>query len=177
MIKSELGTVEVTGFKAVVMAELSSILRVLRHKLGEELYNIVLQDVNDSKMFGDEPECSNLEDKETAFEPHLLFDRKNINYGRIGEETGICDVTGENLRIGDTVNIYAIGDYGQLESRGEHSIVKSNDSVFAMGIKGRELDHGVSTEWLIILNRKHTEVKDGETVDCIKYIKSERIGK
>ena len=58
MIKSELGTVEVKGLKPVVMAEFSSLLKCLRNSLGEADYNRVLQDANDSKQFGDEPETS-----------------------------------------------------------------------------------------------------------------------
>lgn len=58
MIKSDFGVIEITGFKPVVMAELKTLLKVLRSELGEADYNRVLQDANDSKQFGDEPETS-----------------------------------------------------------------------------------------------------------------------
>lgn len=175
MIKSDFGTVEVTGFKPVVMAELKTLLKVLKSELGEEVYNRVLQDVNDLKQVEDE-----LKEKEVDFEPHLVSLDGTVDYGRIGEETNICDVTGENLSVGDTVNLYAIEDNGQVSFRGEHSIVKYDNSEFVMGVSGSKFNRGFSNnnfEWLIILNRRHKEIEDGETVDCIKYIKSERAGK
>lgn len=176
MIKSELGTVEVTGLKPVVMAELVSLLEVLKRELGEELYNTVLQDANNSKQFGDEPE-----DKKADFEPHLLLERpggKTVNFGRIGDETSIYDIMGNNLSVGDTVNLYNIEDNKRFDFRGERLIAKDGGSEFVMGTRGHEFDHGVSCDarCAIILNRRHTEIKDGETVDCIKYIKSERTG-
>ncbi len=182
MIKSELGLVEIKGFKPVVMAEFSTLLSALKNSLGEADYNRVLQDANDSKQLEDEPEDSDSKEKETAFEPHLLFEFRGVHesYGRIGDETEICDIAGRKLSVGDVVNLYSIEDNGRLDFRGEHSIVRDNDSEFVMGVKGHEFDRGVSNspfEWVIILNRRHTEVEDGETVDGIKYIKSERTGK
>lgn len=177
MIKSNLGTVEVTGLKPVVMAEFEQLLEVLRRELGEEFYNMVLQDANNSKQFGDEPEG-----KEADFEPYLSLESRNkeiANYGHIGEETSICDIAGKKLRIGDTVSLYSsIFDKGKLSFRGEHSVVKIDNSEFVMGLRGTPFDRGVScdTHWVIVLNRRHAEVEDGETVDGIKYIKSERTG-
>lgn len=175
MIKSDFGTVEVTGFKPVVMAEFKTLLKVLRSELGEEDYNCVLQDVNDLKQVEDE-----LKEKEAKFEPHLVPLDGTVDYGRIGEETNICDITGENLSVGDTVSLYAIEDNGQVSFRGEHSIVKDDNSEFVMGVSRSKFNRGFSNnsfKWLIILNRRHKEIEDGETVDCIKYIKSERAGK
>lgn len=175
MIKSDFGTVEVTGFKPVVMAELKTLLKVLRSELGEEDYNCVLQDVNDLKQVEDE-----LKEKEAKFEPHLVPPDGTVDYGRIGEETNICDITGEILSVGDTVSLYAIEDNGQVSFRGEHSIVKDDNSEFVMGVSRSKFNRGFSNnsfKWLIILNRRHKEIEDGETVDCIKYIKSERAGK
>lgn len=183
MIKSESGTIEVKGLKPIIMAEFSSLLEALRRELGEEDYNRVLQDVSDSKQFGVEPKDSNSEDKETDFEPHLSFgctDEKILNYGRIGDETKICDIAGRKLSVGDTVNLYNVEDNGWLDFRGEKSIVKDDYLEFVMGLRGIQFDRGVSYDhfgWVIILNRRHTEIKDGEAVNCIKYIKSERTGK
>lgn len=177
MIKVNFGTVEVTGVGAVVMAELLTLLKVLRNELGEERYNRVLQDVNDSKLVEDETG-----EKKAEFEPYLTLDHCG-HYGQIGEETDICDITGKKLSVGDTVNLYSIKSNGQILLSGECSVVKTDDSSsFVMGVCGSKFDHGVSCGdwgniWLIILNRRHTEVKDGEVVDSIKYIKSERTGK
>lgn len=178
MIKSNLGTVEVTGAKLDVMADLSHLFEVLRWELGAEDYNRILQNANNPKWFGGKPE-----DKGADFEPYLLLLSKIKrcgNYGRIGEETSIYDITGRKLSVGDVVNLYSIRSDGQLGFRGEKTIVKDNDSEFVMGIKGCKFDRGVSTDyfgWIIILNRRCTEVKDGEMVGHIKYIKSERTGK
>ena len=183
MIKSEFGTVEVKGSEPVVMAEFSSLLKCLRKILGEADYNRVLQDVSDSKQLVDEPKDSNSEEKEIDFEPHLSFgctNEKILNYGRIGDETKICDIAGRELSVGDTVKLYSIEDNGRLDFRGEKPIVKDDYSEFVMGLRGIPLERGVSYShfrWFIILNRRHTEIKDGETVNCIKYIKSERTGK
>lgn len=176
MLKSDFGTVEVTGFKPVVMAELETLLKVLKSELGEEVYNRVLQDVNDLKQVEDE-----LKEKEAKFGPHLVSDDYwCTDYGRIGEETNIYDIVGEKLSVGDTVNLYSI-IRGQLEFCGEHSIVKQDDSEFVMSVHGCKFEHGESDDgrvtWFIIMKRQHTGIENGETVNGIKYIKSERTGK
>ena len=110
MIKSDFGVIEITGFKPVVMAELKTLLKVLKSELGEEVYNRVLQDVNDLKQVEDE-----LKEKEAKFEPHLVSDDYwCTDYGRIGEETNIYDIVGEKLSVGDTVDLYSI-IRGQLD--------------------------------------------------------------
>lgn len=48
------------------------------------------------------------------------------------------------------------------------------------GVKGVVFNRGINSvnvEWVIILNRRNTEVVDGETVNDIKYIKTEGTGK
>lgn len=47
MIKSDFGTIEINGSEPVVMAELTTLLAVLRDALGEKKYNLVLQRAND----------------------------------------------------------------------------------------------------------------------------------
>lgn len=173
MIKSDFGTIEINGIKPVVMVEFETLLVALREALGDEKYNLVLQRANDSKPYGDKTE-----EKKSEFEPHLVLEcfGRTFNRGRIGEETNICDITGEKLSVGDTVNLYAIKDDGQVSLRGERSIVKDDNSEFVTGASSSKFNMGFSNnafKWLIILNRRHTEIEDGETVDCIKYIKSE----
>lgn len=181
MIRVDFAKVEVNGLRPVVMAELSLLLKCLRVSLGEEAYNRVLQYVNESKTAVDDSEDSNSEDKDTDFEPHLSLQRQegeSVNFGRIGEKTNIRDIAGRALNVGDTVNLYCIKDNGRLDFHEEKPIAKDDDSEFVMGIKGVSLTDGVSfdADWVIVLNRRHTEVKDGEIVGSIKYIKSERIG-
>ena len=172
MIRADFGTVEVEGLKPVVMAEFLSLLKCLRNILGEADYNRVLQDANDAKKFCNEPE-----EKKPEFVPHLVSEGRI--FGCIGSKTNICDITGRELSTGDVVNLYVIEDNGKLDFRGEHPIAKDNDAEYVMGIKGTSFDNGVSldADWVIVLNRRHTEVEDGEIVGGIKYIKSEGAGK
>lgn len=183
MIISDFGKVKVEGLKPVVMAELVSLLKCLRNSLGEADYNRVLQDANDSKLVEDEQEESDSEEKKTEFKPHLIFENivgSETNYGPIGDETNICDIAGRKLSVGDTVDLYTMNKNAKLDYCGERSIVRVDDEAFVMGVKGVVFDRGINNvhvEWVIILNRRNTEVVDGETVNDIKYIKTERTGK
>lgn len=181
MIISDFGNVKVEGLKPVVMAELVSLLKCLRNSLGEADYNCVLQDVNNSKLVEDEQGESDSEEKKTKFEPHLIFIvGSETNYGPIGDETNICDIAGRKLSVGDTVDLYVMNNNAKLNYCGERSIVRVDDEAFVMGVKGVVFDRGINSvnvEWVIILNRRNTEVVDGETVNDIKYIKTERTSK
>lgn len=183
MIILNFGNVKVEGLKPVVMAELVSLLKCLRNSLGEADYNCVLQDVNNSKLVEDEQGESDSEEKKTEFEPHLIFENivgSETNYGPIGDETNICDIAGRKLSVGDTVDLYTMNKNAKLDYCGERSIVRVDDEAFVMGVKGVVFDRGINNvhvEWVIILNRRNTEVVDGETVNNIKYIKTERTGK
>lgn len=48
MIKSDFGTIEVSGREPVIMAEFITLLVASRKVLGEEKYNLALQRANDS---------------------------------------------------------------------------------------------------------------------------------
>ena len=178
MIISDFGNVKVEGLKPVVMAELVSLLKCLRNSLGEADYNCVLQDVNNSKLVEDEQGESDSAEKKTEFKPHLIFENivgSETNYGPIGDETNICDIS-----VGDTVDLYAMNKNAKLNYCGERSIVRVDDEAFVMGVKGVVFNRGINSvnvEWVIILNRRNTEVVDGETVNDIKYIKTEGTGK
>lgn len=50
MIKSDFGTIEVSGTKLVVMAEFESLLVALRGVLGEKCYNLALQDASNKEL-------------------------------------------------------------------------------------------------------------------------------
>lgn len=53
MIKSDLGTIEVDGREPVIMAEFETLLVTLRRVLGEEKYNLVLQEVSEEELSED----------------------------------------------------------------------------------------------------------------------------
>lgn len=104
------------------------------------------------------------------FKPYL--EDHGTNYGIIGEETPFKDAIGRPLRVGDTVELYDSDN----ELLGEEAVVSEKfRGAFVMGI---DLACGTNGEigygFKIILKRKHEEIADGETVDGIKYIKSQK---
>ena len=104
------------------------------------------------------------------FKPYL--EENGTNYGIIGEETPFKDAIGRPLRVGDTVELYDSDN----ELRGEKAVVSEEfRCAFVMGIEcacgtNGEIGYGFK----IILKRRHEEIADGETVGCIKYIKSQK---
>ena len=50
MIKSDLGTIEVNGTDPVIMAEFETLLVALRKVLGEEKYNLALQEASNKEL-------------------------------------------------------------------------------------------------------------------------------
>lgn len=68
MIKSNLGTVEIEGDRAIIMAEFFGILRSLKKALGEENYNRVLNDVNKSEQLNHDIKALNPTQKEHVHE-------------------------------------------------------------------------------------------------------------
>lgn len=53
MIKSDFGTIEVDGRESVIMAEFETLLVALRRVLGEEKYNLVLQNASNKELSKD----------------------------------------------------------------------------------------------------------------------------
>lgn len=53
MIKSDFGTIEVSGREPVIMAEFITLLVASRKVLGEEKYNLVLQRVSEEELSED----------------------------------------------------------------------------------------------------------------------------
>lgn len=103
-----------------------------------------------------------------SFVPHLKNGR--THFGNIGAATSYKDAIGRPLCIGDTVELYD----SELKYRGECSIVHRYGKTFVMGIAcDCDRNTGSTGTWKIIKKRSFDEVKDGEKVDCIKYIKSE----
>lgn len=107
------------------------------------------------------------EKKKAEFKPYLTFDGLSDFYGNIGDETSQVDVLGNRLKVGDTVKLY----YGKT-FKGESPIVRSNNRDFVMGLCGTVFFNGKAEDWTIIKNRSYEEVKDGEIVGNIKYIKT-----
>lgn len=106
------------------------------------------------------------------FTPHLLLEKYDTYYGTIGGKTFLVDVIGRPLRIGDTVDLYN----SRNELRGEFPIVFGTGGAFVMGLKSENFTDksGSLLGFKIILKRRHEEIADGETVDGIKYIKSQK---
>lgn len=53
MIKSDFGTIEVDGREPVIMAEFETLLVALRRVLGEEKYELVLQNASNKELSKD----------------------------------------------------------------------------------------------------------------------------
>lgn len=106
------------------------------------------------------------------FTPHLLLEKHDVYYGTIGGETFLVDAIGRPLRIGDTVDLYN----SRNELRGEFPIAFGTGGAFVMGLKTENFTDksGSLLGFKIILKRRHEEIADGETVDGIKYIKSQK---
>lgn len=104
------------------------------------------------------------------FKPYL--EKCGTNYGIIGKETPFKDAIGRPLRVGDTVELYDSDN----ELCGENVVVREElRSAFVMGIERACGTNGeIGYGFKIILKRKHEEIADGETVGCVKYIKSEK---
>ena len=104
------------------------------------------------------------------FKPYL--EKCCTNYGIIGEETPFKDAIGRPLRVGDTVELYDSDN----ELRGEKAVVSEEfRDAFVIGIRGACGTNGeIGDGFKIILKRKHEEIADGETVGCVKYIKSQK---
>ena len=108
--------------------------------------------------------------KKEPFKPYVVIPITDKKYGYIGEETKLTDLAGTKLFVGDTVKLYSLS----RGSFGETVVVKEEKDCYVFGVallgiftKGRNGD------WSIIKCRSHSDIKDGETVDGIKYVKSE----
>lgn len=73
MIKSDLGTVEVNGREPVVMTEFETLLVALRGVLGEDKYNLVLQEASNKELSKDGKEISRKGGKERLVEALKTF--------------------------------------------------------------------------------------------------------
>lgn len=111
-------------------------------------------------------------DKESKFVPHLFWEVTEWNYGNIGTPTNYKDAIGRPLSVGDTVELYN----RENEYKGEYPVCYDNGNGFyIMSIAGScDTKTGSTHDWKIIKKRTFEEVKDGEKVYDIEYIKTER---
>ena len=73
MIKSDLGTIEVNGTDPVIMAEFETLLVALRKVLGEEKYNLALQEASNMELSEKCKETSRNGEKERLVEALKIF--------------------------------------------------------------------------------------------------------
>lgn len=109
--------------------------------------------------------------QDKGFMPYLKIRITGSNYGTIGTPTNYEDVIGRKLFVGDTVELYNRNQ----ECLGERAIVERNGKKFVFGIEMVCDDvKGTTGGWKILKKRSYNDIKDGETVDEIKYIKSKK---
>ena len=102
--------------------------------------------------------------------PHM--ESNTEHYCNIGEATNYKDVVGRPLCVGDTVELY---DYNG-KVRGEFPIVRNKAGgslkTFVMSIETSCNERtGTTGRWKILKKRSFNDVKDGEVVGMIKYVK------
>lgn len=73
MIKSDFGKIEVNGEEPVIMAEFETLLVALRGVLGEDKYNLVLQEASNKELSKDGKEISRKGGKERLVEALKTF--------------------------------------------------------------------------------------------------------
>lgn len=108
--------------------------------------------------------------EEKTFVPHLMLYYPSRNYGVIGEPTNYKDAVGRPLFVGDTVEHYRNG-----KSFGETVIVDAKpDGKYVMGIQIYcNEEEGTTGGWAIVKKRSFKDVKNGEKVYNIIYVKEQ----
>lgn len=84
-------------------------------------------------------------------------------YGTVGEKTELKDRNGDNLYIGDVVNVKCrnMSDFLSV-------IVKDGDDTFVMGI--RTVDISTSEDFKVYKEKSYTSMKVGDEVHHVKYV-------
>ncbi len=107
------------------------------------------------------------------FKPHLVSKNTNNHLGVIGDETNFKDAIGRALFVGDSVELYN----GSNVFLGERAIVKDEQRTFVMSIKASsDSKEGTTGGFKIIKKRSFEDIKDGECVDDVRYIKTKKVG-
>lgn len=149
------GTSPLNGDEGIVVA--IGDLECYDHK------GIVIQDISDKCYLIGEPGLKSLEKE---FKPHLECAKIwKVNYGTIGKKTNLVDCHGRQLKVGDTVIIRAKDG----STSPEVPIIEDQcGCCFPIGYSPF-----VDKKNLIKI-RVCDEVKDGEKVGIIEYVKEER---
>lgn len=95
----------------------------------------------------------------------------NGQCGIVGQKTTLVDLYGNELYIGDIVNLYYINS----GFKGERCICHYKTcGDFVMGIAGSTIKNGISDDnFVIVKKRSYKDFKDGDVVDDIKYTLTE----
>lgn len=104
--------------------------------------------------------------KPEKFVPHL--ESSGENRGKIGTPTKYKDALDRPLVVGDVIELYKDG-----ELRDEYPVVQEGKTQFVMGIMCccDSATGEISDDYKILKKRSHAEVKNGEVVGFIEYIK------
>lgn len=108
------------------------------------------------------------------FKPYLWFCGGETSFGELGAKTEQVDLAGETLCVGDTVTLFhegtTIGERPVCCVAGQFFTAPSG---FVCGVGAFEFKNGRSDEYSILKKRSYSEIKDGEIIDDIEYIKTE----
>ena len=104
------------------------------------------------------------------FAPHL--EGVLGNYGTIGEETPMKDVTGKTLYVGDTV--LTINKQSGYVNDYHHYIVKKGTKYFAMGIEAYCRKSGEIDKYLVVKKKSYKDLTNGLEYNGIKAVLKEK---
>ena len=105
-----------------------------------------------------------------AFTPHLEMHGEHV--GDIGAHTSFRDILGRPLAVGDVVEIFNRSNV----SYGDNAVCQDG-SPYVMGIKSScDGSTGATGYWRLLRKRRHDEVRHGERVDGVLYVKEDNGG-
>ena len=106
------------------------------------------------------------EPEKPKFVPHIEY-LTGDRCGDIGEKTEQTAIFGENLYVGDVVELYVAASN---EIYGNRIVAKGKDKSFIMGVKGCNFKNGISDDWRIRKVKSFKDLKDREIIDSIKVV-------
>ena len=111
-----------------------------------------------------------LMEKKDGFVPYLKDETTGVFYGKLGTPTKMKDITGEQLFVGDVVELISKGE----RICGNNYIAERDGKGFVMGIKDCcSADGTIDDEWIVIKRKSYEELENGEEHDDIKAILEE----
>jgi hypothetical protein len=109
--------------------------------------------------------------KADVFTPHLEMHGERV--GVIGAPTKFRDILGRPLAVGDIAEIFNRSNV----SYGDNAVCQ-DDSPYVMGIKSScDGSTGATGYWKLLRKRGHDEVRHGERIDGVLYVKAEAGGR